>query len=65
MTIVATHHRPLTGNNNPFAESIFATLKGRIVYPEYYKTIEASLKYVEGFVKCNNFEHQHSSIDVF
>ena len=32
MSIVATHNRPHTSNDNAFAESIFATLKGRVFF---------------------------------
>lgn len=63
MSIVATHNRPHTSNDNAFAESIFATLKGRVLFPDYFHTLEASVSYVEEFVAWYNFDHQHSSID--
>lgn len=32
--VMSSHSRPHTSNDNAFAESIFATMKSRVVYPE-------------------------------
>lgn len=42
---------------------LVSTFKGRVVYPEYFRTIDASIKYTEDFVEWYNYHHQHSSID--
>ena len=63
MSVIATHSRPHTSNDNAYAESVFSTLKGRLLYPEYFKTIEACDIYIEQFVQWYNYEHQHSSLD--
>ncbi len=63
MSVEATHSRPHTSNDNAFAESIFATLKGRVLYPEFFSTIEGSENFVEQFVEWYNYDHQHSSLD--
>ena len=38
--VTPSHGKPHTSNDNAFAESLFATLKGRISYPEYFKNIQ-------------------------
>ena len=63
MSVKATHSRPHTSNDNAFAESVFSTLKGRVLYPEYFSTMEGSELFVEQFVEWYNYDHQHSSLD--
>jgi putative transposase len=63
LSVNATHSRPHTSNDNAFAESIFATMKGRVIYPEHFMTIEGANGFVEQFVDWYNFEHKHSGLD--
>ncbi len=63
LSVNATHSRPHTSNDNAFAESIFATMKGRVLYPDHFMTIEGANNFVEQFVEWYNFEHKHSGLD--
>ncbi len=63
LSVNATHSRPHTSNDNAFAESIFATMKGRVLYPDCFMTIEGANDFVEQFVEWYNFEHKHSGLD--
>ena len=61
---MSSHSRPHTSNDNAFAESIFATMKSRVVYPEYFMTIEDAERFVVEFVDWYNNEHLHSGLDL-
>jgi putative transposase len=63
LSVNASHSRPHTSNDNAFAESIFATMKGRILYPEHFMSIEGAIEFVEKFVEWYNFEHKHSELE--
>ena len=55
--------RPRVSNDNPFAESIFGTLKTRPSYPDKpFENIEAASQWVAGFVTWYNEQHRHSGI---
>ena len=62
--VMSSHSRPHTSNDNAFAESIFATMKSRVVYPEYFMTIEDAERFVVEFVDWYNNEHLHSGLDL-
>ena len=58
--VISSHSRPHTSNDNAFAESIFSTMKSRVVYPEYFVSIEDAERFVIEFVDWYNNEHLHS-----
>jgi putative transposase len=64
LSVRASHSRPHTSNDNAFAESIFSTMKGRVLYPECFMTIEGAETFVEQFVEWYNYEHKHSGLDL-
>lgn len=64
LSVRASHSRPHTSNDNAFAESIFAILKGRVLYPECFMTKEGSELFVTQFVEWYNYEHKHSGLDM-
>lgn len=64
LSVLASHSRPHTSNDNAFAESIFSTMKGRVLYPECFMTKEGAEAFVGQFVEWYNYEHKHSGIDL-
>lgn len=62
--ITPSNSRPRVSNDNPYAESLFKTLKYRPNYqPDGFESIEAARKWVNLFVKWYNSEHHHSGIN--
>ena len=62
--ITPSNSRPRVSNDNPYAESLFKTLKYRPNYqPDGFESIEAARKWVDLFVKWYNSEHHHSGIN--
>lgn len=61
--IMVSYGRPHTSNDNAYAESLFATLKGRISFPEYFESIEAANAFCLEFFTWYNCFHMHSSLD--
>ncbi|WP_171903816.1 integrase core domain-containing protein [Cellulosilyticum sp. I15G10I2] len=50
-------------NDNPFAESLFKTLKNRCNYqPKGFSSLEEARKWVYNFVEWYNNNHRHSGI---
>jgi branched-subunit amino acid ABC-type transport system permease component len=43
-----THSRPHVSDDNAFIESLFATLKGRASFPEYFRTLDEAGPNVRG-----------------
>lgn len=62
--VQSSHSRPHTSNDNAYAESIFSTMKGRVLYPEFFTSIEAAIEFVSKFVEWYNYEHLHSGLDM-
>lgn len=61
--ITPSNSRPRVSNDNPYAESIFKTLKYRPNYqPKGFASIEDAREWVELFVKWYRCEHHHSGI---
>jgi len=55
--------RPRVRDDNPFAESIFRTLKYRPNFPDKpFESLAAARQWVEGFVAWYHEEHRHSGI---
>lgn len=63
LKVTASYGRPHTSNDNAFAESLFATFKGRVAFPEYFSTIEAARAFSAEFFQWYNEEHFHSGLD--
>lgn len=64
LKVQSSHSRPHTSNDNAYAESIFATMKGRVLYPEYFASIDAANEFVSKFVEWYNYSHLHSGLDM-
>ena len=61
--ITPSNSRPRVSNDNPYAESLFKTLKYRPNYqPKGFATIDEAREWVKLFVKWYNYEHHHSGI---
>ena len=62
--ITPSNSRPRVSNDNPYAESLFKTLKYRPNYqPKGFESIEDAREWVSLFVKWYNYEHHHSGIN--
>lgn len=62
--IIPSNSRPRVSNdNNPYAESLFKTLKYRPNYqPKGFATLEEARSWVSLFVKWYNHDHHHSGM---
>lgn len=61
--VVPSFSRPRVSDDNPFAESLFRTLKYRPEYPVAgFAALEDARCWVAQFVHWYNHEHQHSAI---
>jgi transposase InsO family protein len=54
--------RPRTPNDNPYIESLFATVKTAPAFPDAFPTIEDAIAYFKGFFAWYNGEHLHTRI---
>ena len=63
LSVLASYGRPHTSNDNAYAESLFATLKGRVAFPEYFGSVQAAEAFCTEFFQWYNEEHQHSGLD--
>jgi putative transposase len=63
LQVRCTHSRPHVSDDNAFIESLFATLKGRASFPEYFRTIEQARTYVDSLMAWYNQHHMHSQLD--
>ena len=62
--IVPSNSRPRVSNDNPYAESIFKTLKYRPNYqPKGFSSLAEARRWVQHFVNWYNTEHKHSGIN--
>jgi transposase InsO family protein len=61
--VMASRSRPSVSNDNPYSESLFATLKYRPLMPvKPFETIEQARLWAIGLVDWYNQEHRHSGI---
>jgi putative transposase len=61
--ITPSRSRPRVSNDNPYAESIFKTIKYRPGFPaKGFSSLEESRAWVTRFVKWYNGEHRHSGL---
>ena len=62
--ITPSNNRPRVSNDNPYAESLFKTLKYRPNYqPKGFETLEEAREWVSLFVKWYNYDHHHSGLN--
>lgn len=62
--ITPSNSRPRVSNDNPYAESLFKTLKYRPNYqPKGFETLEKAREWVSLFVKWYNHDHHHSGLN--
>jgi transposase InsO family protein len=62
--VVASFSRPRVSDDNPFAESLFRTLKYRPGFPSRpFRDIEEARQWVSGFVRWYNEQHLHSALN--
>ena len=63
LCITPSHSRPRVSNDNPYAESLFKTLKYRPNYqPKGFVSLESAREWVSLFANWYNTEHHHSRI---
>lgn len=61
--ITPSNSRPRVSNDNPYAESLFKTLKYRPNYqPKGFATLEDARAWISLFIKWYNYDHHHSGI---
>ena len=61
--VIASRSRPSVSNDNPYSESLFATLKYRPLMPvKPFEPIEQARKWAIDLVDWYNQEHRHSGI---
>lgn len=61
--VIPSFSRPSVSNDNPYAESLFRTLKYRPEYPEQaFADLHAARAWVDRFVEWYNTIHLHSAI---
>lgn len=61
--VIPSRSRPRVSNDNPYAESLFKTLKYRPNYqPKGFENITEARQWVKRFVAWYNNEHKHSGI---
>ena len=61
--ITPSRSRPRVSNDNPYAESLFKTLKFRPNYqPKGFSSLDEARKWVSLFVNWYNYEHHHSGL---
>lgn len=63
LSVTASYGRPHTSNDNAYAESLFATFKGRVAFPEYFSSLESASAYCLEFFTWYNCFHMHSGLD--
>ena len=62
--IQASFSRPRVSDDNPYAESLFRTMKYRPHYPRRpFESLDAARAWVEQFVRWYNTEHLHSALN--
>ncbi len=61
--VIASRSRPSVSNDNPYSESLFATLKHRPLMPvKPFESIDQARQWAIGLVDWYNQEHRHSAI---
>lgn len=63
LKIRVTRSRPHVSDDNAFIESLFATFKSRISYPESFGSLDEARAFCARFVSWYNTSHRHSALD--
>lgn len=62
--VLTSYSRPRVSNDNPFAESVFRSVKYAPSFPEYgFDSLETARVWVNDFVSWYNNEHKHSGLN--
>jgi putative transposase len=62
--IIPSRSRPRVSNDNPYAESLFKTMKYRPNYqPKGFESLDEARQWVKWFVNWYNNDHKHSGIN--
>lgn len=62
--VVSSYNRPRVSNDNPFAESLFRTLKYCPQWPSNgFNSLDEARNWVQHFVEWYNNEHKHSRLN--
>lgn len=64
LKVRVTRSRPHVSDDNAFIESLFATFKSRIAYPESFGSLEEARAFCARFVSWYNISHRHSALDL-
>ena len=62
LSIVKSHSRPYTSNDNPFSEAQFKTLKYRPQFPKRFSCLKEAEQFCQKFFDWYNKQHYHSGI---
>lgn len=63
LKVAVTRSRPHVSDDNAFIESLFATFKSRMAYPESFGSLDEARGLCARFVDWYNTSHRHSSLD--
>ena len=64
LKIRVTRSRPHVSDDNAFIESLFATFKSRLSYPESFGSLDEARAFCARFVTWYNTSHRHSALDL-
>jgi hypothetical protein len=62
LSVVKSHSRPHTSNDNPFSEAHFKTLKYQPEFPKRFETIDEARAFCRRFFTWYNEDHHHAGI---
>jgi putative transposase len=60
--VTKSHSRPSVGNDNPYSEAQFKTMKYRPEFPDRFGSIEDGRTFCQTFFPWYNTEHYHSGL---
>jgi putative transposase len=64
LRVRVTRSRPHVSDDNALIESLFATFKSRLSYPESFGSLEEARTFCGQFVSWYNNSHRHSALDL-
>jgi len=62
LEVTRSHSRPRVSNDNPYSESLFKTLKYGPEFPECFRSLSATRRFMDEFTHWYNHEHRHTGI---
>lgn len=62
LTVIKSHSRPYTSDDNPFSEAQFKTMKYRPDFPERFNSLADARAFCQTFFAWYNDDHRHSGI---